>query len=63
MMDRGQELLSSNEMAHHFKEWTTANVVLKEISFPYKHLILIIDALKSSRSQKQQHPEGKLKLN
>ena len=58
-----KNILHGKMDGHHFKEWNTASAVLKKIPFPYKQLILIIDALKSSRSQKQQYHEGKLKLN
>ena len=45
-------LLSSNKMTHYFKEWATASSVLKKIYCLYKNLMLQIDSLNSSCSQK-----------
>ena len=55
-------LLYSNKMTHCFAEWTTPSSVLKKIYCLYKNLILQIDPLNSSCSQKLQHPERKLML-
>ena len=49
-------LLSSNKTTHYFKEWTTASYVLKKIYCLYKNLMLQIDALSTSCSQKLQYP-------
>ena len=49
-----------NEITHYFKKWTTGSGVLKKIFFLYKNLMLQIDPLKSSCSQKQQYPERTL---
>ena len=45
-------LFSLNKITHHFKEWTTASVTLKKIYCLYKNLMLQIDPLNSSCSQK-----------
>ena len=50
-------LLSSNKTTHYFKKWTAASGVLKKIYCLYKNLILQIDPLNSSCSQKQHYPE------
>ena len=55
-------LLLSNKMTHYFKEWTTASGVLIKIYCPYKNLMLQIDPIQSSCSQKLQHPKTKLRL-
>ena len=55
-------LLSSNKMTHCFKEWTIPSGVLRKIYCLYKNLMLQIDLLNSSCSQKLQFPERKLKL-
>ena len=55
-------LFSINEMTHYFKKWTTGSGVLKKIYFLKKNVILQIDLLKSSCSQKQQYPERALRL-
>ena len=47
-------LLSLNEITHYFKKWTTGSGVLKKIYCLYKNVMLQIDPLKSSCSQKQQ---------
>ena len=49
-------------MTQYFKEWTTLSGVLKKIYCLYKNLMLQIDSLNSSCSQKLQYPEIKLKL-
>ena len=55
-------LLSLNKITHYFKKWTTGNGVLKKIYYLYKNVMLQIDPLKNSCSQKQQYPERTLKL-
>ena len=55
-------LFSINEMTHYFKKWTTGSGVLKKIYFLKKNVMLQIDLLKSSCSQKQQYPERVLRL-
>ena len=55
-------LFSINEITHYFKKWTTGSGVLKKIYFLKKNVILQIDLLKSSCSQKQQYPERVLRL-
>ena len=55
-------LFSINEMTHYFKKWTTGSGVLKKICFLKKNVMLQIDLLKSSCSQKQQYPERVLRL-
>ena len=55
-------LLSLNKITHYFKKWMTASGVLKKIYCLYKNLILQIDPLNSSCSQKQQYPERTLRL-
>ena len=60
---KGQSiLLSSNKTTHYFKEWTTASCLLKKIYCLCKNLMLQIDPLRTSCSQKQQYPERKLRL-
>ena len=49
-------LLSLNKIIHYFKKWTTGSSVLKKI------YCFQIDPLKSSCSQKQEYPEGTLRL-
>ena len=49
-------------MTHYFKEWTTASSVLKKIYCLHKSLMLQINPINSSCSQKLQHPERKLRL-
>ena len=61
-MDGLSLLLFSNKMTHYFKEWTTASGVLIKIYCPYKNLMLQIDPIQSSCSQKLQHPKTKLRL-
>ena len=56
ILNECQELLSWNKMARHFKKQTTASTVLKEICCPHKNLVLIIDPLEKSHSQKRQYP-------
>ena len=55
-------LLSLNKITHHFKKWTTGSGVLKKIHCPYKNVMLQIDPLKNSCSQKQQYPKRTLRL-
>ena len=55
-------LLLSNKMTHYFKEWTTASGVLKKIYYRSKNLMLQIDPLNSSCSQKLQYPKRKFRL-
>ena len=55
-------LLSLNEITHYFKKWTTGSDVLKNIYGLYKNVMLQIDPLKRSCSQKQQYPERTLRL-
>ena len=55
-------LFSINEITHYFKKWTTGSGVLKKIYFLKKNVMLQIDLLKSSCSQKQQYPERVLRL-
>ena len=55
-------LLSLNKITHYFKKWTTGSGVLKKIYCLYKNVMLQIDPLKSSCSQKQQYPERTLRL-
>ena len=56
-------LLSLNEITHcYFKTWTTESNVLKKICCLYKNVMLLIDPLESSCSQKQQYPERTLRL-
>ena len=54
-------LLSLNKITHYFKKWTTASSALKKI-YLYKNLMLQIDPLNNSCSQKQQYPEKTLRL-
>ena len=51
-----------NKITHYFKKWTTGSGVLKVIYCLYKNVMLQIDHLKSSCSQKQQYPERSLSL-
>ena len=51
-----------NEITHYFKKWTTGSGVLKKICCLYKNVMLQIDPLESSCSQKQQYPEKTLRL-
>ena len=55
-------LLSPNKTKHYFKEWTTASCVLKKIYCLYKNVILQIDPLSTSYSEKLQYPERELRL-
>ena len=55
-------LLYINEIIHYFKKRTTGSGFLKKIYFLYKNVMLQIDSLKSSCSQKQQYPERTLRL-
>ena len=55
-------LLSLNKTTHYFKKWTTTSGVLKKNCCLYKNLMLQIDLLSSSFSQKQQYPEKIIKL-
>ena len=55
-------LISSNKTTHYFREWTTASFVLKKIYCLYKNLVLQIDPLSSSCSQRLQYPKRKLRL-
>ena len=50
-------LLSLNKITHYFKKWMTGSGVSKNIDCLYKNVMLQIDPLKSSCSQKQQYPE------
>ena len=61
-MDGLSLLLFSNKMTHYFKEWTTASGVLKKIYYRSKNLMLQIDPLNSSCSQKLQYPKRKFRL-
>ena len=54
-------LLSLNKITHYFKKWTTGSGAFKKICL-YKDVMLQIEALKSSSSQKQQYPERTLRL-
>ena len=56
MNDRSP-VLSINEITHYFKKWATGGGALEKIYFLYKNVMLQIDRLKSSCSQKQQYPE------
>ena len=55
-------LLSLNEITHYFKKWATGSGVSKKIFCLYKDVMLQIDPLESSCSQKQQYPERTLRL-
>ena len=55
-------LLLLNKITHYFKKWTTISGVLKNIYCLYKNLILQIDPMNSSCSQKHQYPERTLRL-
>ena len=59
MNDRSP-VLSINEITHYFKKWATGGGALEKIYFLYKNVMLQIDPLKSSCSQKQQYPERTL---
>ena len=61
-MNDGSLLLSINEITHYFKKWTTGSGVLKKIYFLYKNVMLQIDPLKSSCSQRKQYPEVTFKV-
>ena len=50
-------LLSLNKITHYFQKWTTTIVVLKKIYCLYKNLMLQIDPLNSSCSQKNSTPK------
>ena len=56
-------LLSSNRKTFYFKEWMTAGGALKKIYCLYKSLMLQIDPLNKSFSQKLQYPEKKMAIN
>ena len=58
----GSLLPSINEITHYFKRWTTGSGVLKKIYFLYKNVMLQIDPLKSSCSQRKQSPKGTFKV-
>ena len=58
----GSLLVSINEITHYFKKWATGSGVLKKIYFLYENVMLQIDALKSSCSQRKQYPEGAFKV-
>ena len=51
-------LFSINEITHYFKKSTTGSGVFFLFYFLYKNVILQIDPLKSSCSQKQQYPKN-----
>ena len=55
-------LLSLNRTRHYFTKWSTASGVLKKVYRLYKNLMLQIDPLNSSCSQKQQYPKRTLRL-
>ena len=55
-------LLYINEIIHYFKKRTTGSGFLKKIYFLQKNVMLQIDSLKSSCSQKQQYPKRTLRL-
>ena len=55
-------LFSLNEVTHYFKKWTIGSGVLKKVYCLYKNVMLQIDPLKCSCSQKQQYPERTLRL-
>ena len=55
-------LIFSNKTTHYFKECPAERCVLKKIYCLYKNLMLQIDPLSSSCSQKLQFPERKLRL-
>ena len=61
-INEGSRPLSINEITHYFKKWTNGSGVLKKIYFLYKNVILQIDALKSSCSQRKHYPEGTFKV-
>ena len=58
-MNGRSPLLSSNKMSHCFKEWRTANGVLKRIYCLYKNFIIKIDP---RNGRKLQYPVRKLRL-
>ena len=58
----GSLLLSINEITHYFQKWTTGSGVLKKLYFLYKNVMLQIDPLESSCSQRKQYPEGAFKV-
>ena len=53
---------SSNKMTHCFKKWANASDVLKKTYYLCKNLMLQIDPLNSSCSQKLRYPERTLRL-
>ena len=56
-------LLSINEITHYFKKWPTGSGILKKKSIFFKKKVMLqIDSLKSSCSQKQQYPERNIRL-
>ena len=61
-MNDGSLLLSINEITDCFKKWTVGSGVLKKIYFLYKNVMLQIDPLKSSCSQRKEYPEETLRL-
>ena len=61
-MNDGSLLLSINEITHYFRKWTTGSGVLKKIYFLYKNVMLQINPLKSSCSQRKHYPEGAFKV-
>ena len=61
-MNDGSLLLSINEITHYFKKWTTGSGVLKKIYFLNKNVMLQIEPLKSSCSQRKQYPKGTFKV-
>ena len=61
MKDRSL-VLSINEITHYFKKWTAESGNLKKIYFLYKSVMLQIDPLKSSCSQRKQYPEETFKV-
>ena len=56
-MNAWLKFLTSYKMTHYFKEWISG--VLKKIYCLYKNLMLQINPLNSSCSQKLHHPERK----
>ena len=55
-------LLSLSKITHYFKKWTTASGVLKKICCLYKNVMIQIDPINSSCSQKQQYPKRTWRL-
>ena len=51
-----------NKITHYFKKFTTGSGVFKKIYCLDKNVMLQIDPLKSTCSQKQQYPERTLRL-